>query len=119
MATAAQIAANRENAKKSTGPATPAGKSAAAGNALKFGLYARHDRPDPRHTTLDEHFRDSLLADLAPATAIEESLAAEILRASRQLERCAAAEADLVGEHGANTVIDARLPSIDRARVAA
>ena len=42
MATEKQIAANRENAKKSTGPASLAAKSRVKYNALKHGLAARH-----------------------------------------------------------------------------
>ena len=41
MATAAQIAANRRNALKSTGPRTGAGKAASSRNALRHGLRAR------------------------------------------------------------------------------
>jgi hypothetical protein len=40
VATAAQIAANRRNALKSTGPKTMQGKRAAARNAVKHGIYA-------------------------------------------------------------------------------
>ncbi len=40
MATAAQIAANRRNARKSTGPKTGRGKRASARNAVKHGIYA-------------------------------------------------------------------------------
>ena len=41
MATEKQIAANRENAKSSTGPRTDAGKAASSSNALKHGLATR------------------------------------------------------------------------------
>ena len=41
MATDAQIQANRENAKKSTGPRTPEGKARVSKNALKHGLLAQ------------------------------------------------------------------------------
>jgi hypothetical protein len=42
MATDKQIAANRENARKSTGPASLAAKARVRYNALKHGLAARH-----------------------------------------------------------------------------
>jgi hypothetical protein len=119
MATEAQIAANRANAQKSTGPRTEAGKSAVARNAVKFGLYARHDQPNPRHRQQDEALRDSLLTDLAPDSALEESLAAEILRATRRIDRCAEAEMTLINELDLDVVVDDRLLCVDRARVAA
>src|ERR1039458_7276083 len=40
MATSAQIAANRQNAQKSTGPRTPEGKTASSQNAFQSGLDA-------------------------------------------------------------------------------
>jgi hypothetical protein len=44
MASARQIAANRKNAQRSTGPISQAGKTRAAKNALQHGL-ARTDSP--------------------------------------------------------------------------
>jgi hypothetical protein len=40
MSTAKQIAANRRNAQKATGPRTTVGKAASRFNSLKHGLYA-------------------------------------------------------------------------------
>ncbi|MBT6095099.1 MAG: hypothetical protein HOH04_10810, partial [Rhodospirillaceae bacterium] len=40
MPSAAQIDANRANARRSTGPRTPGGKTVSRSNALKHGLYA-------------------------------------------------------------------------------
>ena len=42
MASDKQIAANRANAKKSTGPRTPSGQGISSMNALKTGIYAKH-----------------------------------------------------------------------------
>jgi hypothetical protein len=41
MPTDRQLAANRANAQKSTGPRTPEGKSASSRNALKSGIYSK------------------------------------------------------------------------------
>ena len=40
MASPAQIAANRANAQRSTGPRTEQGKARAASSSFKHGLYA-------------------------------------------------------------------------------
>ena len=55
MASPAQIAANRTNAQRSTGPTSPEGKARAASNSFKHGLYApKHFQvynADPNYTT--------------------------------------------------------------------
>ena len=40
MATTAQILANRNNSRKSTGPKTDEGKAAVSQNAVKHGIFA-------------------------------------------------------------------------------
>jgi len=82
MATAAQIAANRRNALKSTGPRTAAGKAASSRNALRHGLTARAT------VVLDEDAQDflrlrtELRIALAPRDAREELLAETVVHAS-------------------------------------
>ncbi len=55
MSTPKQIAANRNNAQKSTGPQTPAGKKRSSRNAIKHGVFSRgvvsawEDDKDFRH----------------------------------------------------------------------
>jgi hypothetical protein len=57
MATKRQIAANRRNAKKCTGPKTPEGKAASSMNALRHGLRARKVvLPDEKPEEFDEIF---------------------------------------------------------------
>ena len=53
MTTAKQIAANRRNAAKSTGPRTPAGKLRAKVNALKHGLAAKSVREESKRQQID------------------------------------------------------------------
>ncbi|QEH38486.1 hypothetical protein OJF2_70890 [Aquisphaera giovannonii] len=63
MATAAQIAANRRNAQKSTGPRTKAGKARSRLNGLKHGLCVRHPvMPAPYMRVAVEKYRKAALA---------------------------------------------------------
>ena len=85
-----QLAANRANARKSTGPRTPKGKAHVCGNAIKHGLFARDlVLPEGHGESIDEFnaLRDQLRDDLAPANAMEElvveRLAATYWRARR------------------------------------
>lgn len=81
MATERQVNANRANAKKSTGPVTPEGKSRVALNALKHGLSAQtllltnESRPrfDNLIASLAEHYGPANAEELA---CIEEMAAA-------------------------------------------
>jgi hypothetical protein len=73
-----RVAANRRNAKKSTGPKTPGGKVKAAMNSLKHGLRARTPLlPGEDFVELDL-FTSDLLDDLAPRTPIEYELAERV-----------------------------------------
>ncbi len=79
MATAAQIAANRRNAQKSTGPRTPEGNAVVAQNAIKHGLLAQEvviKGEDPGEFAL---YRDGMLVELAPAGQMELMLAERIV----------------------------------------
>lgn len=69
MATQQQVLANRENAKASTGPQTPVGKSAVSRNAMRHGLTASSIDQFPAHVQ-DQFltFRESLLSEFQPGT---------------------------------------------------
>lgn len=54
MTSERQIAANQRNARKSTGPRSPAGKDRAAKNALKHGLTARITSDARRAAQIDK-----------------------------------------------------------------
>lgn len=96
MATPAQIAANRRNAQASTGPRSPEGKIHSAANATKFGLFTAENYVRPLEQSEYDALTAALWADLAPAGAIEDMLAAEVVRCAWRLRRCVAAEASLV-----------------------
>ena len=82
MATAAQIAANRRNALRSTGPRTAAGRAVSCRNALRHGLTARAT------VVLDEDAQDfqwlraELWTELAPRDNREELLVETVVHAA-------------------------------------
>jgi hypothetical protein len=74
MATERQIAANRENAKQSTGPHTEGGKAASSSNALRHGLASRGLIIIPGHEEAFEQFQSDLRASLVPSGPLQELL---------------------------------------------
>jgi hypothetical protein len=86
MSTEAQIKANRQNAKKSTGPKTAEGKAAVSKNAVKHGLFTdaliRGENPADYVV-----FHDEMLADLAPVGAVETMLAERVISLWWRLRR--------------------------------
>ena len=87
MATKAQIKANRENAKKSTGPRTEEGKARVSLNALKHGLLARDAvLPEEDPAEFDRQLRD-LERDLRPENSLEFELVRQIADAQWRMRR--------------------------------
>jgi len=87
MATTNQIAANRRNAEKSTGPRSAEGKAASSRNALKTGLYCRGiiiGKENPQQ--LDE-LEAAFTAEYAPATPTERSLVDSLVHLEWMLRR--------------------------------
>lgn len=95
MASEAQIAANRRNAEKSTGPKSARGKAAVGRNALSHGLTAE------RVICFDESeadfaaFEEGLRAALDPADPVEAQLAERIALCAWRLRRAYRVEAEL------------------------
>jgi hypothetical protein len=86
MATTAQILANRNNSRKSTGPKTAEGKAAVSQNAVKHGLFS--DSLIGGENPADyEVFHDEMLADLKPVGAVETMLAERIISLWWRLRR--------------------------------
>ncbi len=87
MPTNAQIRANRNNAKKSTGPRTQEGKTRSAKNALKHGLLAR-DTVLPGEDPADfDRQLSALEADIQPANSLEFELVRQIADAQWRMRR--------------------------------
>ena len=106
MATHAQIAANRRNAKRSTGPRTPAGKTIAARNALRHGLLAGDVILDDEDSQLFEERRDAMCAHLDPRGELEEILVDRIVACAWRLRRLQRIEAGVFRYHSLDRQLD-------------
>jgi hypothetical protein len=93
MASAAQIAANRANAEKSTGPRTEEGKARSARNALKHGLLAERLLLDGEDPEAWEALRADYFARLQPHGEAEARLVDRIAQLAFRRERGSVAEA--------------------------
>ena len=93
MATEPQIAANRRNSKKSTGPKSPEGKLTVSKNAVRHGLLANNGLlPDEDPEEFARFFAE-IFESLDPAGASEESLVERIIWLTWRLGRARRAEA--------------------------
>lgn len=95
-----QLAANRRNALRSTGPRTPKGKAVSRSNALTHGILARAVIPEvlepyESREAFDALF-DALHGEFAPATSMEELLVEQIAVAYWRLGRLYRAEAGAI-----------------------
>ena len=95
MATASQIAANRRNAQKSTGPRTAEGKSVSCFNALKHGIDARSQCLPSEDPAALEHLTAEYHERFAPATPEERCLVDILISSEWDLRRYRVASAQL------------------------
>jgi len=91
----AQLAANRANAARSTGPKTAEGREAARRNALRHGLTAKQLVLPEEEAADFMSFHDELRAALAPEGAVEELLVERIVLCAWRLRRVYRAEAGM------------------------
>ena len=96
MATEKQIAANRANAKKSTGPRTPEGKARSRMNATLHGLTARRPVLPNEDRRAFDRFARAMRQDLRPAGAVQALLVEEVIEAAWKMRRAAAAQERVV-----------------------
>jgi hypothetical protein len=87
MVTKRQIEANRQNAKRSTGPITVAGRAQSRKNALKHGLTATEVTVDEDEARQFEAFREDIVQDRAPVGALEEALTERVATCLWRLRR--------------------------------
>ncbi len=103
MPTNAQIKANRNNAKKSTGPRTEEGKARVAKNALKHGLLAR-DTVLPGEDPADfDNQLSALEADIHPANSLEFELVRQIADSQWRMRRLVRLETGFIAAAVADT----------------
>ncbi len=92
MPTAKQLAANRANAKKSTGPRTPEGRAKIRANAIRHGLTGQILTLSESERPLFDELLTSLLKDFNPHNTIERQLVTGIAWDTWRLNRLRAIE---------------------------
>ena len=118
MSSTAQILANRQNAEKSSGPVTIAGKARVSQNATRLGLFSVANFVRPEERDIFNEFETGYLLELSPGSPLEQTLAREIVHAAWRLRRCASLEI-APPENLTDEELDRLQTSIDRARGAA
>jgi hypothetical protein len=87
MITEAQLAANRANAQKSTGPATPEGKARSSRNSFKHGLYSKQLVVGAEEAAELDALKAKLRAEHQPINETEEILVNELAEQFWRLRR--------------------------------
>lgn len=91
--TPAKLAANRANAKKSTGPRTARGKRRSSMNGITHGLFCSEIVLPGEDARVFEQFRTAVLRKLSPQDVVELMLCDRIVTAQWKLRRLNAMEA--------------------------
>jgi hypothetical protein len=92
MTSERQAEANRQNAQKSTGPRTPAGKAVVALNGIKHGLLSRESLIKGESEAELVDFGKRLRAKLAPVGELELLFADRVISTAWRLRRLVAVE---------------------------
>ena len=115
MPTEKQIAANRLNALKSTGPRTAEGKSKVRLNAKRDGITGQVVTLSAEDLPIFEKLKADLIAELNPQTLLEQKLASSIAWDTWRLDRLRAVEMNLYALGSQEDTTGAENPSIDAA----
>jgi len=101
MTTGKQAAANKANAKKSTGPKTAAGKATVAGNAISHGILSKRLFLEDESPDDFQALQDDLRQALRPMGALELVLVEKVAVALWKQKRLVAAETAMLelGRH--------------------
>jgi hypothetical protein len=87
MASAAKLAANRQNAVKSTGPKTAEGKARSSINAITHGLTARHFVADGESLADFEILAQNVFTEFPPRNEIEQEKVQRLIHLLWKLRR--------------------------------
>src|SRR5580658_5590675 len=95
MVSEKQLAANRRNAEKSTGPRTAEGKSNSSRNNLRHGLTGHISLLPTEDREAHDAFCNELIDSFNPETPMESQLAQSIAEDSWRLNRARAIETNM------------------------
>lgn len=119
MTSVAQAKANQQNARKSTGPKTPAGKAKASQNALTHGIYAAIPLLPGENQDKLSQLADDINAAFAPTDAMEVSIVERIIIGTIRQIRLREAEAAKLRISMSDHVIAERIGTFFRHPLAA
>jgi hypothetical protein len=116
-----QLAANRRNAQRSTGPRTEEGKKVSALNARRHNLTGQVTAMTDADRIMHDAFSAAMVESLAPEGAMETQLAQRIATDSWRLNRISAVEDNLfaLGHNAHSDDIETENPEIHAALTAA
>ncbi len=113
MTSRKRLIANRENAKKSTGPKTAEGKTASKMNAIKHGLLAQDVVLRGESPNEFDALRDDLVDEIRPVGCLEIQLVERVAACLWRLRRAQRIEAGIYAHHQAHVEVEAAREEID------
>ena len=108
-----QLAANRKNAQRCTGPKTPPGKARSSRNACKHGLLSRDTVLPQENPREFKELLDSFRISLQPTDDFQDLLVAQMATAEWRLRRVARIEKGLIAARLNDLRQDRALPIPD------